>query len=116
MNRPDERHLNRAIQVALSSTCRTQHGVVIAHGPKVLAVAVNTARNHPDVCSDPKTQAARHAEVNALRQLGRTVDHSRLTLYSARVLKDGTPTLAKPCTRCQAVLDYVEIGGVYWTL
>ena len=59
--------------------------------------------------------AAFHAEVAALRSLNTTVPHSRLTLYSARVDKEGNKKLAKPCARCMAVLDYVGLHNIYWT-
>ena len=55
---------------------------MIAQGPRVLAVAVNKDRNHPAICTDPKTQAAIHSEINALRQV-RGVDGSKITVYNA---------------------------------
>lgn len=111
----DERHLDRAIQVALTSSERFRHGSVIAHGNRVLAVGVNTHRACPLNVSDPKTDSAWHAEVAALRSLRTTVDYGRLSLYVARVLKNGTPANSRPCTRCMAVLDYVGITDIHWT-
>ena len=115
MNARDARHLERALNVAALSTERHKHGAVIALGAKVLAVGVNTHRSHPSVCTDPKTQAAFHAEVSALRSLRTTVDTSRLTVYSARINTNGEPMLAKPCTACQTVLDFYGIRRVLWT-
>lgn len=93
-----------------------QHGVVVAAGRRVLAVAVNTERNHPRVCSDPKREAAYHAEHNALRQVaGMGVDPRRLTVYSARVNKAGQPVLAKPCSACADLLEAFGIRDVVWT-
>lgn len=114
-NRTDLRHMERAIKVAQTSTCRAMHGVVVAHGPRVLAVATNTDRNPPDVCTHPRSEAARHAEWNALRQI-RGVDASKLTLYSARVYRDGTPALAAPCSRCADLLEFLNVGRVVWTV
>jgi tRNA(Arg) A34 adenosine deaminase TadA len=110
-----ERGLDRAVQVALTSTQRMRHGAVVMHGNRVLAVGVNSHRAHPLVVSDPKTDSAWHAEVAALRSLRTTVDYSRLTLYVARVLKNGTPANSRPCTRCMAVLDYLGITNIRWT-
>ena len=114
LTRTEQRHLQRAIDIAKTSTCNQRHGVVIAHGPRILSVAVNTSRNHPSICTDPKREAARHAEWNALRQL-RGVDLSKVTLYSARVHKDDTMALAKPCKNCQSLIDLLEVGKVVWT-
>lgn len=91
-----------------------RHGVVIAHGPRVLAVATNTDRNSPLICTDPHKESARHAEWNALRQV-RGLDMSKLTLYSGRVLRDGTPAIARPCARCQYLIDFLGVGRVIWT-
>ena len=110
-----DRHLERALAVAATSTQPHRHGAVIAHGSRVLSVGVNTRRNRPEICSDPQNEAAFHAEVAALRSLNTTVPHSRLTLYSARVDKEGNKKLAKPCARCMAVLDYVGLHNIYWT-
>lgn len=111
----DERHLARAVQVALVSTQRMRHGAVIAHGNRVLAVGVNLHRAHPLNVSDPKTQSAFHAEVAALRALRTTVPMGRLSLYSARVNKSNEPVNALPCANCWAVLDYLGITDVHWT-
>jgi len=89
--------------------------VVICHGPRVLSVGINTFRALPSVCSDPPTEAGFHAEIMALRALRTEVKHDRLTLYSARVAKDGSTALARPCSRCQSVLDYEGITQIYWT-
>lgn len=114
MNTRELSHLNRAINISRQSTCRHKHGVVIARGSKVLTVAVNTDRNHPDVCTDPKAEASYHAEINALRSL-RGMDLSGMTLYSARTNNHGEPMNAKPCPRCQAVIDFLNIKKVIHT-
>lgn len=110
-----ERHLDRAIQVSLTSSERFRHGAIIAHGSRVLAVGVNTHRASPMNVSDPKTGSAWHAEVAALRSLRTTVPYNRLSLYVARTLKDGTPANSRPCANCMAVLDYVGITDIHWT-
>lgn len=109
----DLSHIKRALKIAETSTCRFQHGVVIAHGRKVLSVGVNTARNPVHLCSDPRTQASRHAEFNAIRLI-KNVDTSDLTLYSARLMKDGSPGLSKPCSNCQTLIDYLGFKEVWY--
>lgn len=110
-----DRHLERALAVAATSTQPYRHGVVIAHGSRVLSVGVNTRRNRPEICTNPQSEAGYHAEVAALRSLNTTVPYAKLSLYSARVDKDGKSKLAKPCTRCRAVLEFVGLHNIYWT-
>lgn len=113
-NRTDQRHLERAIRAAELSTCRTRHATVIAHGPRVLAVAVNSDRNHPMICSDPKTEAAFHSEINALRQV-KGFDPSKITVYNARIDRAGKPRMSKPCLRCARVLESLGVKRIIWT-
>jgi tRNA(Arg) A34 adenosine deaminase TadA len=114
LTRAERAHLRRALAVASTSTERQRHGAVVAVGKRVLAVAVNSARNHPMVCTHPKTQAAWHAEVAALRQL-RGADLSNATLFVARLMRDGTAGNSKPCLRCQGAVDVAGVGRVVWT-
>lgn len=114
LTKTEQKHLRRALAVASTSSQNQRHGVVIAHGPRVLAVAVNRSRNSPHICTDPKAEAAVHAEVAAMKQL-RDVDWSKLTLYSARMTKNNEPGLARPCPRCAAVIEYANVGKVVYT-
>lgn len=114
MNNTQSNHLKRAVEVARQSTCHFRHGVVIAVGPRVLAVAVNTHRNYGDVCADPISEMSFHAEHNALKQLaGR--DLRKAVLYSARITASGKESLAKPCPKCQELIKASGIRTVYFT-
>lgn len=114
MNNTQSSHLDRAFRIASESSCRQKHGVVIAVGPRILAVAVNTDRNHPDVCSDPRVEASYHAEANAIRQLDGH-DLKDATLYSARVGRTGKRMLAKPCERCESLIRDAGIRRYFHT-
>lgn len=76
-------------------------------------MAVNSSRSHPDVCSDPKHEASYHAEINLLRQL--RGDLSRVTVYVARSMKDGSAGLSKPCPACAEALAEANVKEVLWT-
>lgn len=114
MNSREKTHLNRAVRVSLNSTCRQHHGVVIARGAKVLAVAVNRERNDPNNCSNPKTEASLHAEVAAIKQLV-GVDLTGCVMYSARTNRLGDSMFAKPCKYCQEVIRQSGIRKVIYT-
>lgn len=59
-----------------------------------------------------------HAELAAIAYAihrGRLEDLQGATMYVARVLKDGTPALAKPCSGCVRALAEFGIEKVEWT-
>ena len=57
-----------------------------------------------------------HAEIDAIVQATRVFgDIKGSSLYIARVLKDGTSALAKPCIGCQRAIIHFGIQNVWWT-
>ena len=114
MNTREKNILNRAIEVSKISTCKQKHGVVIAAGRRILAIAVNTDRNDPKNEDYSKHCFSFHAEVNAIKQL-RGMDLSRVTLYSARTNNVGYPMNAKPCSRCEIVIRTHKIKKIIHT-
>ncbi len=64
--------------------------------------------SHNGSSSHPVYEA--HAEARCLRKAGRGA-----TLIVARVRKDGTLGLAKPCRRCQALIKSKEVHAVYYS-
>lgn len=105
--------LQRAMKVAEASTQRSRHGAVIAHGSRVLAVGVNARRVHPTQTEHPLLESTFHAEVAALRTLRSPVPHSELTLYVARIDRQGEPLLSRPCEACYT--RFSDFRKVVWT-
>ena len=58
-----------------------------------------------------QVQPSAHAEIRVLRKAGYGA-----SLYVARMRKDGTPGLARPCARCLASLRPRGISRVYYTI
>ena len=114
LTRADRAHLNRAIEIAKTSTCRQRHGAVLASGRRVLGVGVNSFRSHPNHVSDPKRHASFHAEVAVLRQIGYAGD-GKMSLYVARVLRDDSPALSLPCALCREEIRKAGIKTVVFT-
>jgi len=54
-----------------------------------------------------------HAEVAALANARQSVEG--LTMYVARVMKDGSTALAKPCLGCARAIVEFGLGDVMWT-
>lgn len=115
----DERLLERATGVAMTSTCRWKHGAVVAKGSKVLAWSPNIFRNDSRVDYEGATW---HAEEAALRELcrltGRTYCHGQfrgLTIYVSRVNRLGQTRLSRPCKTCLEMLTYQGIRDIVFT-
>ena len=111
----DRRELRRAIELAQTSECNQKHGAVIKVGGRVIGVGVNKNKNHPDHVNDPKTQAAVHAEIAALKDCGPTPVAGG-TIYVARWGKNKTPLMSKPCLLCQEALRNAGIRKVVYTV
>lgn len=57
-----------------------------------------------------------HAEIDAIVKAtrdGSPVDGG--TMYVARVWRNGSPALAKPCSGCQKAIIHFDIAHVEWT-
>src|SRR5690554_3819666 len=52
-----------------------------------------------------------HAEARVLKKSGRGA-----TLWVARITKDSTWTIARPCARCQAKIRNMNVQKVYYTI
>ena len=109
----DRNFLERAGLVAALSTERQRHGCVITRGGSVLAVGVNTFRNHPNTVSNPSEESSFHAEVNAIRSVVNGV--AGATAYVARVNRAGQIRMSMPCIRCYRALEAAGIKRVVWT-
>lgn len=110
-----QRMLARASSIAEASTCNQRHGAIVVKGGRVLSVGINRDKNHPENVPHPKTQAAVHAEVAAVKACG-DVDLHGATIYVARVNRAGDQMMSKPCERCQAFLRERGIKKIFYTI
>lgn len=107
--------LGRAAELASFSTETYRHGAIIVKGSKTLAVGINRNVNNPNQVSNPKTEASIHAEVAALNAC-RRANLEGAVIYVARILKDGSPAMSKPCENCQKALREAGIKKVFYTV
>lgn len=103
--------LNRACVLAHTSTHRFQHGAILTDHRKVRAVGVNFARNDPKNVEVPDSSV--HAEVAVLNAVRGNAQG--LTLYVARLLKNGVAAQSKPCPACQKVIEEAGVKRVLYT-
>lgn len=115
MNSP---YLARAISLARANTISDglpRMAAVIMDGKREVSWGWNSRRSHPLQFrfSQRHDKICVHAEVSALAAAREPVDG--MAMYVARVLKDGSPALAKPCSACQSALAAFGIENVSWT-
>ncbi len=79
---------------------------------------LNSKKTHPlakKFSNNGKTICL-HAEIDAIRNCIRAGSNpAGGSLYVARVLKDGTPALARPCSGCARAIVAFDIKECYWT-
>lgn len=111
------RYENLSVKMAQSSSfSRARVGAVIEKGGRVLSVGVNklryTKRNGrpwPSIHAEEEAILRVLKEPDGLRKLHRS------TLYVSRITKDGRLANAKPCSKCQQLIDAVGIRKVVHT-
>lgn len=113
--------LEEAIDVAKSNDIRhlPRLGAVLVTRDGHVHYGQNKYKTHPLQARFGRNEDSiyLHAEVDAIVQamrLGSPTDGA--SLYVARVLRDGTVALAKPCIGCQRALIHFDIANVEWTI
>ena len=104
-----------ALKEAKTSNERFKVGAVAVSGGRVLGVTCNKSRNHPTILEDIdiKSQAGICAERRLLAILG---DKAKgVTVYVARVKKDGSFGLSEPCERCKKALTNSDVKRVVYS-
>lgn len=107
-SKKDQRFLDMASGVALTSKCKFRHGAVVVHHGTVLGSSCNIRKNDPYYV-DHKFSSI-HAEVRALRRAGFP---KKATIYVARVNRFGETRNSKPCEGCQSLLDELNVKVVH---
>ena len=108
--------LERATELAKMSDCRVaRHGAIITRNGKTIAVGINRRINNPAHVTNTKTDVTVHAEVAALNACRKTNLNGAI-VYVARVLKDDTPAMSKPCENCQKALKERGVKVVHYTI
>lgn len=115
LSKKDRRNLERAKNLAAGSLCKNKHGAVVVSGGRVIGSGSNKERNDPRWVDSPKTQAAIHAEIAALRACGSTSVKGG-TIYVARVNRAGDELMSRPCERCQNALRDAGIRKIVYTI
>lgn len=99
---------------ALKSPSRFRVGCVLARGGRIISTGHNDMdRTHPYVRQHSQF-AHLHAEVACCLGI-RPFDVRGCSAYIYRILMDGSPALARPCSMCREVLRRMGIKKVFYT-
>lgn len=130
--------LNHAIEIAKSNPIKPRGRNSISRFAAILSngrqsfYGLNKYKTHPlqsKFGSNPECIYL-HAELDAIirainfraryegkRYLSLDIcDLSDFDMYIARVLKDGTPAIAKPCEGCMKAIEHFNVRSVQWTM
>jgi deoxycytidylate deaminase len=108
--------LDSVIAHAEKSEAPFKLGAVIANGKRTFWGWNSMDRTHPlglYLLESKWIQVGVHAEMEALIKAKQYAEHG--TLVVARVLKDGTPAMAKPCPRCRYLIKLAGVKEVFYT-
>lgn len=110
--------LDRALTLARANTVSDglpRMAAVIMDGRREVSWGWNSRRSHPLQFrfSQRHDKICVHAEISALAAAREPV--AGMAMYVARVLKDGSPALARPCPACRSAIAAFKIGDIQWT-
>lgn len=114
--------LEKAISFARSNPVKglpRMAAMIVNKRGQLISVGFNSRKSDPMAAKYGRHPEAvyPHAELAALKQALRFLEDDELancTMYVARVKKDGSPALAKPCEGCQRALAEFGMGNVEW--
>lgn len=105
--------LNKAKKIALSNGQNYHIAAILYRDGNPIKIGTNQDKTHPIAhrfYSDGSEAANMHAEMDVLRYAQRGD-----TITVVRFLKDGTPTMSKPCRFCMALIKKIGIKSVRYT-
>jgi deoxycytidylate deaminase len=113
-----EHHYKLAVNMAKKSISRFRLGAVLARRNRVISTGFNDMRkSHPlqqKYARGIDFTMGLHAEVDSCLGVSRN-ELEGAELYVARILKDGTTALSKPCEVCYRFLVNVGIKKIHYS-
>lgn len=104
-----------AARVALNSTLRCRVGCVLAYRNKILNTGYNKGKTHPKQKRwGFHDGSGLHAEMDASIGIHYS-DTEGATIYVARLKRDGTWGMARPCARCGKYLRHIGVVRAVYT-
>lgn len=106
------------VRVAVSMARKSEYspyklGACIVRGKRIISAGFNQIKTHP-LTRRMKNIKGLHAEMHACIGVDADALHGA-TIYVARIRRDGSYGLAKPCLTCREFLANVGVKRAYFT-
>ena len=113
-----KRFITAAHAIAMTGTgvgmkSKFRLGAVLVYKNNIIAVGMNSYKTHP-LMSKRTEWPFLHAEQHCIIRAG-VENCEGLDLYVARVLKNNTLALSKPCSVCSELIKEVGIKNIYYS-
>lgn len=114
-------YLRALLNIQPPSKIRYRLAACLVKNNRVISVGFNHVKTDPfqqQYATTPFNIYC-HAEVNAIKKAlrkGKLKKLNNTTLYVARVRRDGTVGLARPCAGCMRAIAEFSINRVVWTV
>lgn len=113
LSKRDRSRLDVAVKVAELSDVKMKHGSAIYKSGRLVSVGKNSSRTHGTFITGYETDYSEHAEISAMRQA--KGDLNGAVLYVARVNRDGSERMSRPCDNCTTAIISAGIKKVVYT-
>lgn len=103
--------LHRGMRIAVSAADASQHRMRVGAAIYKNSMFYSSGHNSYTGKTHPKSNAhcrTIHAELHALLRLG-LLGAKKTTIYVARLRKDNSLGMSKPCTACQELLRFARV-------
>lgn len=115
LSKKQKAYMNVARFLATKSDLRHKHGAVVVKSGRVLGMGYNKHRNSPSVIMEGRHRldCGYHAEAVAIKEAGEKARGA--TIFVARINRNGSDLLSKPCENCQKLIEESGIKNVIFT-
>jgi deoxycytidylate deaminase len=108
---------NAAINIARTSDHKFRVGSAILKGRRILSVGTNKSKTSPFIHKkiDSRSLVDRlHSEMACIMKAGSQLNGA--TIYIARLNKDGTTNMSRPCRLCMMLIREAGIKKAFYTI
>lgn len=112
--------LLQKVAMTVEPVANARVSAAIIRRSEIIAIGANRPRSHPLQAKFAKHPEAifQHAEINCIinaLSLHKHDDLEKSEIIVARVKRDGSLALAKPCIGCLAAINYYGIKKIHYT-
>lgn len=113
LSKSQRRKLDIAVKLSELSECKQRHGCAVFRGNRLLSVGFNKSHTNNKWLEGHELPHTTHAEVDACKKVE---DLTGCTIYVARIFRNGSEALSRPCNACaKYLIDRGAKAVVYTT-